>query len=545
MIRVTQSLRLCAAGLLLLLLGQGCDRTVQNPTTGPNGSGGSKDSTSGDQTQSDTAERKNQDIQHLVDDDPLNSERPRAQTADNQRATEAPQPETPPAPEAPAEERVFSLEVNRSDDPTQMVESLNKIDQMIEKLLLSQSQMKPESVRQSGINLAKTKLAAALHLATLPSASDDQKKIATKAQLIALSHLSGLKDVQAARQLEAFAKELQDNPDSELRQQGRVVLFGFGVQDLQNGIVTDPQVLVGYAKSLIEDERYRGRLEMTSIQHAISVLAKLGYTDQISQLQRISFESFSNSADQPLRLEAWNQLVYNSPAQIEFLDSMATLGTTGFDRQRAFNAVRKLIEDFPNPLTLESLAITVPTLEYAGQAEFSSDLAKLIEAELPKISSSISAPTIQAILAEHNQRMKWIGRPLEMVSIVDLDGKPLDLGQLAGKVVLLNFGVSTELNCMKEIPFMDQAHKALSKEGFEIVQINMDSDTARLKKLAQDNPKPWKTYISPDGDVRLITQHFGITMFPHMILVGRDGIVKKIHVRGEQIMEQAKLLLSK
>ena len=125
--------------------------------------------------------------------------------------------------------------------------------------------MDEQAAKEAAIELARMKLEAGEHLAGLPTATAPQIKQGTQAQLVALSHLSGLKDVQAAKRLEEFAAGLLNHSDIELRHQGQIVQFGFAIQSLQNGVLNDPAPLLQAARELVAEPDFRTRLEMTSL----------------------------------------------------------------------------------------------------------------------------------------------------------------------------------------------------------------------------------------------------------------------------------------
>lgn len=437
-----------------------------------------------------------------------------------------------------------AVDFKKSSDPTKMIENIGEIDRSIDRLLIAGQQREQEGFRDNAILLAKMKLESGKYLAGLPNLTADQSRFATKTQLVALSHLSGLKDVQAAKQLEQLAQSLLSNNDAELKQQGKIVLFGFSVQNLQNGIGTDPNIVLEQAKQLVADERFRSRLEMTSLLHAIRVFSQMGYREQIAPLQRIAFDAFSGSSDKPLRFEAWNQLVAESPSREQFLTAMDMLGSPQFSRESALSAAQTLLNEFPNVVTLEVLSEFVPNLEYSGEPALSLELSKLIYQQLSKLgSSSGSAIAIQSLLNEQKLRNSWIGKDFELPEIVDLDGNPFKTSAINGKVVIVVFWTSWSLPCLKELPFLEKCYADLHSKGFEILSINMDTDPNAMQQFVNDHPTAWKVFKNATHDARPLTQHFGITMFPHCMLIDREGKVVKLHVRGPALQQELAQLL--
>lgn len=441
------------------------------------------------------------------------------------------------------EKRFVSVQPVKSEDPIKMLQHLTELDRAIQDLLVTSRQMEPQASREAAVQLSQLKLEAGQHLSQLPTASSEQSLAGMRAQLVALSHLSGLKDVQAARKLEELARTLLQHPNAELRHQAQVVLFGFQIQNLQNGVLTDAAQLVQSARELLLDPGFRTRLEMTSITHALNVLYQMGFTEEASELEKASFQAFSDSYDRELRYEAWNQLTRQSPYLQNFLTSLKSIQDASNDSGPVLAAARGLIQEYPNSVTLEMIAGIIPDVEYGGKLQLSTELTRLVDTELPKYTKGTSVDAIAATLAEHRQRLAWLDRKLELPELLDAEGKGLELSSLDGKVVLIDFWATWCMPCLQELPNLRQVFDELSGKGFAILSINMDQDAERLKQFLRDQRLPWPTYRPADGDTKSITDQFGITLFPHTMLMNRQGKIVSLHVRGPEVQKQAEHFL--
>ncbi len=148
-------------------------------------------------------------------------------------------------------DRTFmTLQPIKSEEPADLVSHLTAIDEAIRDLILAGSNniVGADTFNSSGMRLGQMKLTTGEKLASLPTATEEQRKLGTVAQLVALSHMSGLKDIESAKKLEKFASTLLQSSDPDLAHQGRVVLLGFRLQDLQNGTVSDPTQLIATYK---------------------------------------------------------------------------------------------------------------------------------------------------------------------------------------------------------------------------------------------------------------------------------------------------------
>lgn len=282
---------------------------------------------------------------------------------------------------------------------------------------------------------------------------------------------------------------------------------------------------------------------MTSLLHALRVFEQMGYHEQISPLQRVAFEAFSESGDKPLRFESWNQLVGAAPSREQLLAAMDTLGSPQFDGSAAIIAAQALLNDFPNAVTLEVLSEYVPTLEYAGHPTTSQQLVETIEHQSSKLPEGNSLMAIQSILNERKLRLSWAGRELGQLDLVDLNGKAVSQESLEGKVVLVQFWASWSLPCLRELPYLENCYGKLKAKGFEILSINMDSELNAMLAFIKEHPADWPIYRHSNNDIRLLTQQFGITMFPHSLLIDQTGKVVRVNLRGPEMETELVRLL--
>ena len=69
------------------------------------------------------------------------------------------------------------------------------------------------------------------------------------------------------------------------------------------------------------------------------------------------------------------------------------------------------------------------------------------------------------------------------IGLPDLDGKEVDLHQLEGKVVLVDFWASWCGPCREEMPVLEALHKKYADEGLVIIGVNIDSSAKKMKNF--------------------------------------------------------------
>lgn len=88
------------------------------------------------------------------------------------------------------------------------------------------------------------------------------------------------------------------------------------------------------------------------------------------------------------------------------------------------------------------------------------------------------------------------------VSYTLLDGRRGTLGDLRGRVVLVNFWATTCAICLKEMPRLVQTHQRYAPRGFSTLAVAMPYDPpARVAHYAESRALPFDVAIDLDGKV--------------------------------------------
>ncbi len=96
-----------------------------------------------------------------------------------------------------------------------------------------------------------------------------------------------------------------------------------------------------------------------------------------------------------------------------------------------------------------------------------------------------------------------------------LEGRAMDLQQLRGKVVLVNFWASWCPPCRKEMPSMNRLNQVLKDQAFAILGVNAGENVAIVRDFLKQTPvnfpilmdekgsslKPWQAFVFPTSYV--------------------------------------------
>ena len=141
----------------------------------------------------------------------------------------------------------------------------------------------------------------------------------------------------------------------------------------------------------------------------------------------------------------------------------------------------------------------------------------------------------QRIAAE---RLTAIGKPAPAFTQDDVNGKPLSLADLKGKVVLLDFWASWCSPCRAENPNMLKQYKIYKDKGFEILSVSLDSKKNDWIKAIEEDGLPWLHVSDLKGWNNAAGRLYGVRGVPACYLIDRDGKIIADNVRGEKLNEK-------
>jgi len=124
-----------------------------------------------------------------------------------------------------------------------------------------------------------------------------------------------------------------------------------------------------------------------------------------------------------------------------------------------------------------------------------------------------------------------------------LEGKPIALADLRGKVVLVNFWATSCPGCIKEMPGMVETYTQYKDRGFEIVAVAMSYDPPNyVLSFVNTRQLPFPVALDVDG---AHARAFGnVQLTPTSFIIGKDGRILEQKL-GEIDFVRLKALLDK
>ncbi len=214
-----------------------------------------------------------------------------------------------------------------------------------------------------------------------------------------------------------------------------------------------------------------------------------------------------------------------SEAQAKFAESPEAARKTFSDGARA------LLKEFPgNPQPYAMLLqVAADDTSEAGRAM----LDEIMKSEAPEDLKERARGILK--------RLEAVGKPVA-VAFTALDGRAVNLQEMKGKVVLVDFWATWCGPCVAEIPNVKATYEKLHDKGFEIVGISFDQEKDALEKFVKEKAMPWPQYFDGKGWENKFGKEFGISGIPAMWLVDKKGNLRDLSGR-EGLEEKVEKLL--
>ncbi|MDR0711317.1 MAG: AhpC/TSA family protein [Prevotellaceae bacterium] len=153
----------------------------------------------------------------------------------------------------------------------------------------------------------------------------------------------------------------------------------------------------------------------------------------------------------------------------------------------------------------------------------------------------LEAAARQATLQELMSQATEVDKP--EVKLPDAQGKIQQLSELKGKVVLLDFWVSTSSLCLMDNRELMTFYGDYRKRGFEIFQVSLDDDVAQWKNVLEEHSLPWISVSCPAAEGCSAVRDYRVEKIPANFLIDRQGKIVGKDLYGDELAKKLKELM--
>lgn len=268
---------------------------------------------------------------------------------------------------------------------------------------------------------------------------------------------------------------------------------------------------LGHFRQFLQDypqspNRWEARMAVMQIGNSLAMLEdrEPDLPEQTQELRAIA-----DDKQAPLNVRADAGLVLLQIASVDF-----DRARTEASARELSAAVAKFLETHPDDPRRPALKLT----EAQALESFDTETARALYEEVAKDED----PDIAQAAKSGLELMEMRVEPLEL-SFTAVDGSKVDLADLRGKVVLIDFWATWCPPCVEEAPQLVEVYEKFKDRGFEIVGISLDNEKSALETFTKENKMPWPQFFDGKGWENELAARFKIQSVPTMWLLGRDG----------------------
>jgi thiol-disulfide isomerase/thioredoxin len=121
----------------------------------------------------------------------------------------------------------------------------------------------------------------------------------------------------------------------------------------------------------------------------------------------------------------------------------------------------------------------------------------------------------------------WAGGATPALELAALDGKPQNLEDYRGRVVLVNFWATWCAPCLEEMPSIEKLRRSLDARRFAVLAVNVGEGQAKAAAFAE-KMQIGGFNILLDRDIKT-SRAWGARVLPATFIVDPDGKVRYSH----------------
>jgi thiol-disulfide isomerase/thioredoxin len=340
---------------------------------------------------------------------------------------------------------------------------------------------------------------------------------------------------------ESFVESIMEGDSPRLALIGRVSLFQYEIDRLNDGLTNDPEPLVAQLREILADP-LAGYAEFLATQYAGVVLDARGFPDRTTEVLNMVGQHFAKADDEKLAEEA-KSLLRKTAFRSQV---MAAMQGKKSDVEKLTASVQQTLGD-TKQLDVEVLDTTLNAgqmLEFTGSFAAARQIFNNVRDAFANHQDKSLAQQASRSVENALKRLDLVGTSIDIEG-VHIDGSPFDWQAHRGKVVLIDFWATWSKPWEDSLPELKSAYERFHEDGFEVIGVNLDENRNEMYNFVRAARIPWPLVMDETGGGLGNSNaiKYGVEAVPFVVLVGRDGKVADIHIHGQVLPQRVEELL--
>jgi peroxiredoxin len=124
--------------------------------------------------------------------------------------------------------------------------------------------------------------------------------------------------------------------------------------------------------------------------------------------------------------------------------------------------------------------------------------------------------------------MALVGKDAPNFKLPDLAGKDVQLSDLKGSVVVVDFWATWCGPCVQSLPHLNSLYEEKKAAGLKVLAVSVDQDKAKVPPFVTDKKLTFTVLL--DNDQQKAAEKYGVQGIPQTVVIGKDGKVAKVFI---------------